>query len=93
MRKPASGTARMVGSAMVLLLTLGAIASCTSDKKSSTATTTPAVTVASQLKEGVKAQVAGDTKTATVKFAAVIKLDPTNKLAHYNLGLDATERR
>lgn len=87
MFKPARTTTRMVGASMVLLLALGSFAGCSSSKKSSTSTTAPAPTAASELKAGIKAQVAGNMGTATTKFAAVIKLDPTNKLAHYNLGL------
>ena len=87
MLNPARRTARIVGSAMVMLLAFGLVTACSSDKKSSTPTTAPAASAASELKAGIKAQVAGDTKAATAKFVAVIGLDPTNKLAHYNLGL------
>ena len=84
---PARSTTRTVGASIVLLLALGSFAGCSSSKKSSTSTTTTVPTAASELKAGVKAQVAGDTKTATAKFLAVINLDPSNKLAHYDLGL------
>src|ERR1017187_5522808 len=39
------------------------------------------------LNQGIKAQVAGDNATATSNFDQVIKLDPKNKVAYYDLGL------
>lgn len=42
---------------------------------------------ASVLAAGLQAAVQGDTATATTKFREVVALDPSNKLAYYNLGL------
>ena len=39
------------------------------------------------LNEGLQAQVQGDASAATAKFDAVLKVDPKNKFAYYNLGL------
>ncbi len=39
------------------------------------------------LNEGLQAQVQGETAQATEKFNEVIKIDPSNKFANYNLGL------
>ncbi len=41
------------------------------------------------LNQALQAQVQGDTATATTKFDQVIEIDPSNKFAHYNLGLIA----
>jgi tetratricopeptide (TPR) repeat protein len=44
-------------------------------------------TASSLLAEGIKAQLAGDMSTAASKFNAVIKIDPKNKVAYYDLAL------
>jgi Tfp pilus assembly protein PilF len=38
------------------------------------------------LNEALQAQVQGDTSQASAKFEEVLKVDPSNKFAHYNLG-------
>ena len=54
-----------------------------SDDTSKTGTTS----AASALAAGLQAEVQGDTATATTKFRQVVAIDPSNKLAYYNLGL------
>ena len=73
-------------------MAVGLLAACSGDDDDAVTATTAAPvavapTAASLLDEGIAAQVAGDTVLATAKFTEVIKMDPTSKLAHYNLGL------
>lgn len=49
-------------------------------------------TVSAVLKAGLQAQARGNLDAAVAEYTAVIKLDPSNTLAHYNLGVIDQER-
>ncbi len=67
-----------------LVLPTGCVLAACGGQRSSTSSAKQASDL---LNQGLQAQVQGDTSAATAKFDAVLKVDPKNKFAYYNLGL------
>src|SRR5947209_1370632 len=76
---------------IVVLVGVGATAACSSSKKASPnsgSSGSPGTSQADKtLQEGLAAQNSGDLETARKKYLQVIQEDPTNKFAHFDLGV------
>jgi Tfp pilus assembly protein PilF len=64
-----------------------AFTGCSSGKDKGSSSGPPAAEIAQLLQAGVAAQQRGDLSTAQQKYEQVVVLDPTNKVAHYDLGV------
>ncbi len=91
MKMPSNGTSRLgvvrpgtVGSVVAVTLLSLILASCGSGNGSGSSTT-----IDTQLADGIHAQAKGDSALAVADYLAVVKRDPSNKLAWYDLGVIA----
>lgn len=91
MKMPSNGASRSgvvrpgtVGSVVAVTLLSLILASCGSGNGSGSSTT-----IDTQLADGIHAQAKGDSALAVADYLAVVKRDPSNKLAWYDLGVIA----
>lgn len=91
MEMPSNGASRSgvvrpgtVGSVVAVTLLSLILASCGSGNGSGSSTT-----IDTQLADGIHAQAKGDSALAVADYLAVVKRDPSNKLAWYDLGVIA----
>jgi len=88
---------RGLAAAVVLLVVGGAACSSGSSKTGAPGTTakapTGATAVAALLDKALQEHVAGKLDDAVRDYDAVVAADPTNKFAHYNLGLIHQDRK
>ena len=71
----------------LVLAAILALAGCTSSKDNGTSPSASASKIAKLLQDGVVAQTSGNLDLARSKYLEVVNLDPTNKVAHYDLGV------
>ena len=75
------------------LLCVLALGACSSSSKGGSGAGTPSTAVGNQasslLNKALQEEVSGNVAQAKTDFTEVVRLDPNNKFAHYNLGLIA----
>lgn len=77
---------RATGAVALAVLVTSVLVACSSGKAKKP-TATPGAQIAQFLQAGVAAQQHGDLRTALQDYEQVVALDPTNKVAHYDLGV------